>query len=187
MRTETVYFEERGRQNTQDTLRLARERAEALGVRDVVVASYTGETGVQAARVFSGYNLVVVAGVFGFREPNAVAMVEENRKAIEEGGGKILCAGHAFGMLGRAVHRRLGAIQADELIAHVLRLFSQGLKVGCEVACMATDAGLIRAGEEVIAIGGTGQGADTAIVLRASNTHAFFDSRILEVICKPRE
>jgi hypothetical protein len=99
----------------------------------------------------------------------------------------VLFTGHAFGMLGRAVNRRFGAIQVDEIIAHVLRLLSQGVKVGCEVTCMAADAGLIKAGEEVIAIGGSASGADSAVVLRASNTHTFFDTRILEIICKPRE
>ncbi len=72
------------------------------------------------------------------------------------------------------------------MIAHVLRLLSQGVKVGCEITCMAADAGRIRVGEEVIAIGGSGTGADSAIVVRASNTHTFFDTRILEIICKPR-
>ena len=187
MRTETIYFEKRGSQNTLQTLEFARERAEALGVRDVVVASYTGDTGLKASQVFAGHNLVVVAGVVGFREPNKVAMIEENRQAIEANGGKILFTGHAFGMLGRAVNRRLGAIQVDEVIAHVLRLLSQGVKVGCEIACMAADAGLIKVGKEAIAIGGSGGGADTAIVVRASNTHTFFDTRILEIICKPRE
>jgi uncharacterized protein len=71
-------------------------------------------------------------------------------------------------------------------VAHVLRLLSQGLKVACEISCMAVDAGLVPAGEETVAIAGTGQGADTAIVLRPANTHAFFETRILEVICKPR-
>jgi hypothetical protein len=52
---------------------------------------------------------------------------------------------------------------------------------------MAADAGLIRAGEEVIAIAGTGKGLDTAVVLKASNTHTFFDTRIQEIICKPRQ
>lgn len=187
MRTETVYFEERGPQNTQETLQLARSRADARGLRDIVIASYTGSTGVAAAQVFSEHNLVVVAGVVGFREANQVAMIEENRHAIEALGGKILFTGHAFGMLGRSVNKRFGAIQVDEVIAHVLRLLSQGVKVGCEIACMAADAGLIRSGEEAIAIGGSGRGADSAVVLRASNTHAFFDTRILEIICKPRE
>jgi hypothetical protein len=182
----TVYFEQRGPANTDATLQLAKARAEALDLSDILVASYSGETGVKAAKVFAGYNLVVVAGVVGFREPNAVRLIEEKRSFIEQSGGRVLFAGHAFGMLGRAVNRRFGGIQVDEVIAHVLRLFSSGLKVGCEITCMAVDAGLIRAGAEVIAIGGSATGADTAIVLRASNTHTFFETRILEIICKPR-
>jgi len=48
------------------------------------------------------------------------------------------------------------------------------------------DAGLVKPASEVIAIGGTGRGADTATVVRATNTHTFFDLRVLEIICKPR-
>jgi hypothetical protein len=186
MEVETVYFERPGKDNTDETLRLARERAEQLGIRNVVIASYTGYTALKAIKVFKGYNLVIVAGVFGFREPNQDRLPPEAQEAIEAGGGKIVRAAHAFGTLGRAVNRRFGAIQVDEIIAHVLRLFGQGVKVGCEVACMAVDAGTIRTDEEAIAIGGSGGGADTAIVLRPSNTHTFFDTRILEIICKPR-
>ena len=186
IKAKTVYFEDPGRENTDETMRLAKERADALGIRNIVVASYTGFTGVKASEVFKGYNLVVAAGVVGFREPNKHRMTPENRETTEDNGGKIFFATHAFGTLGRAVHRRFGAIQVDEIIAHVLRLFGQGVKVGCEIACMAADAGLIRTDEEAIAIGGSGGGADTAIVVRPSNTHTFFDTRILEIICKPR-
>jgi hypothetical protein len=184
--TKTVYFEEPGRENTDETLRLAKECTDVLGIRNIVVASYTGYTGVKASEVFKGYNLVVAAGVVGFREPNVHRMTPENRAIIEGNGGKIFFSTHAFGTLGRAVNRRFGAIQVDEIIAHVLRLFGQGVKVGCEVACMAADAGLIRTDEEAVVIGGSGGGADTAIVLKPSNTHTFFDTRILEIICKPR-
>ena len=187
METQTIYFEGRGPEYTDETLRLAKARADALGIRDVVVASYTGETGARACQVFAGCNVVVVAGVYGFREPNQVRMEPEHKAAIEAAGVRILHTGHAFGMLGRSVHKRFGAIQVDEVIAHVLRLFSQGVKVGCECACMAADAGLIRSGEEALSIGGSGRGADSAVVLRASNTHTFFETRVLEVICKPRE
>jgi hypothetical protein len=54
----TVYFREKGRVNTEETLRLAKERADALGIKNVVVSSYTGETGVRASEVFKGYNLI---------------------------------------------------------------------------------------------------------------------------------
>ena len=186
METTTTYFEEGGPANTEHTLRLAKSRADALGIGSIVVASYTGETGAKASTVFEGSRLIVVGGVYGFREPNTVAMLEENRRTIEAHGGQVIFTGHAFGMLGRAVNKRFGAIQVDEIVANVLRLLSQGVKVGCEIACMATDAGLLRVGEPCIAIAGSGQGADSAIVLRPSNTHTFFDTRILELICKPR-
>ena len=187
METRVVFFEIPGPVNTDETLQHAKTRAEALGIKDIVVASYSGEVGVKASQLFQGYNLVIVAGVVGFKEPNKVSMREENRALIERNGGRVLFAGHAFGMLGRAVHRRFGAIQIDEVIAQVLRLFGAGVKVCCEITCMAADAGLVRAGAEVIAIAGTGSGADTAAILKASNTHTFFDTRILEIICKPRQ
>ncbi|MBW1997330.1 MAG: hypothetical protein JRJ29_05110, partial [Deltaproteobacteria bacterium] len=135
----TVYFDKKGPHNTDKALELAKERAEALNIGDVVVASFSGATGAKASEIFKGYNLVVVAGVVGFKEPNKVRLLEENRSTIESNGGKILFAGHAFGMLGRAVKNKLGAIQIDEVIAHVLRLFGSGVKVGCEVSCMAVD------------------------------------------------
>jgi len=186
MACKITYFDKSGRKNTDLTLKLAKERAEQLGIKNVVVASSTGFTGVKASEVFKGYNLVVVAGVVGFKEPNTHGLLPENHSIIERNGGKIIHAAHAFGTLGRAVNRRFGAIQVDEIIAHVLRLFGQGTKVACEITCMATDAGLIRTDEEAIGIGGTGGGADTALVLKPTNTHTFFDIRIREIICKPR-
>jgi hypothetical protein len=66
----TVYFEKAGPENTEETLKLAKMRAEELGIRNVVVASTTGETGVKASKVFKGYNLVVVSHVTGFKKPD---------------------------------------------------------------------------------------------------------------------
>jgi hypothetical protein len=185
-KVETVYFKVPGKVNSREALLLAKKRADELGINDVVVASYTGEAGALAAEVFKGYNLIVVAGMVGFIEPNQDRMKPEYLKAIEANGGKILRACHAFGGLGRAVNKKFNAIQVDEIIAHTLRLFGAGVKVACECACMAADAGLIRTDKEVISLGGNGGGADTAVVLLPSNTHRFFDLRIREIVCKPR-
>lgn len=186
MECKTTYFEQPGAGNTDATLRLARERAEQLGIESIVVASYTGFTGVKASTMFKGFNLVVVAGVVGFKEPNATMLSAENREIIERNGGRVLHAAHSFGTLGRAVHNRFNTIQVDEIIAHVLRLFGQGVKVSCEITCMAADAGLIRTNEDAIGIAGSAGGADSALVLTAANTHTFFNTRIREIICKPR-
>jgi hypothetical protein len=186
MTCKTVYFEETGAKNTEETLKLAKDRAETLHIKNIVVASTTGKTGAKASEIFKGYNLIVVTHVTGFTEPNVQQLNPENRNIIEANGAKTLTTAHAFGTLGRAVKKKFETIQVDGIVSAVLRLFGQGMKVTCEIACMAADAGLIRTDEEAIAIGGTGGGADTAVVLKPSNTHAFFNLAIKEIICKPR-
>lgn len=185
MTCKTVYFEEPGPVNTMETFKLAKERAEELGVKNIVVASSTGETGVKASEFFKGYNLVVVTYVTGFTEPNLQKFNPEHRVVIENNGGKIITTAHAFGTLGRAIKNKFGTIQVEEIVSAVLRRFGQGVKVACEISCMATDAGLIRTDDDAIVIGGTGHGSDTALVLKPSNTHTFFDLAIKELICKP--
>jgi len=190
----TTYFEKPGKENTQRTLELARRRAEELGIKTILVASTRGETGVKACEVFRGYDVVVVTHSTGFKEPNHQELTDENRAAIEAAGGTILTCQHTFGGVGRAVRKKLGTYELEELIAYTLRLFGEGMKVVVEIAMMAADAGLVRTDEPasshvrsgVIAIAGTGKGADTAVVLKPANAQAFFDLKVLEILCKPR-
>ena len=182
----TVYFEEPGPQNTERTLEVARQRAEQLGIRTILVASTTGQTGARAVEVFQGRQVVVVTHSTGFRKPNEQELTEENREAILARGARILTCQHAFGGVGRAVRKKLGTYELEEIVAYTLRIFGEGTKVACEMALMAADAGLIRTDREAIAIAGTGHGADTAVVLQPANAQTFFDMRIKEILCKPR-
>lgn len=181
----TLYFDQPGPQNTDLTLEAARRRADELGIRTVLVASTTGETGARAVEVFRGYDVVVVTHSAGFRAPNDQELLPEYRAAIEASGGRILTCQHAFGGINRAVRRKLNTYLTDEIIAFTLRNFGEGTKVCIEIALMAADAGLVRVGEPCIAIAGTGRGADTALVLKPANAQAFFDLRVMEIIAKP--
>ncbi|MBC8447696.1 MAG: hypothetical protein H8D78_08105 [Chloroflexi bacterium] len=181
-----AYFEKPGKENTQRTFELAKKRAEELGIKTILVASTRGETGAKACEAFRGYDVVVVTHSTGFKEPNYQELTEENRAAIEAAGGKVLTCQHAFGGVGRAVRRKLRTYQLEEFIAYTLRIFGEGMKVVVEIALMAADAGLARTDEPVIAIAGTGKGADTAVVLKPANAQSFFDLQVLEVLCKPR-
>lgn len=183
---QTVYFAEAGPQNTDRVLEIAAARAQALDIQHIVVASTTGATGLKAARAFAGRNVVVVTHSTGFPGPNQQELDEENRAAILEAGGRILTCQHALGGIGRAVRRKLGTYQIDEIVAFALRTFGQGTKVCCEITVMAADAGYIPVGGEIIAIAGSGRGADTALVIRPANAQDFFDLRVLEILCKPR-
>jgi hypothetical protein len=186
MEMQSVYFPEPGSANTEKTLEIAEKRAEQLGIKTIVVASTSGETGVKAVKVFANYKVVVVTHATGFPTPDVQELTEQNRAKILEKGGTILTATHAFGGVGRAVRRRFHTYQVDEIIAQTLRVFGQGAKVACEIALMAADAGLIRTDEEVVSIGGTASGADTALVIKPAHTHDFFELKVREVLCKPR-
>jgi len=182
----TAYFEVAGQQNTESVLRLAKEYAQAEGIKDIVVASTTGETGLIASKVFKGFNLVVVTHHFGFSEPGTHELIEENRRKILKNGAKILTATHALSSVERAIRKKFGAVMPLELIAHTLRLFGEGTKVCVEITVMAADAGLIPADRNVIAMAGTSKGVDTALVIKPANSSSFFDLEVKEVIAKPR-
>jgi hypothetical protein len=61
------------------------------------------------------------------------------------------------------------------------------MKVCVEIILMATDGGLIATGERVIAVTGTGRGADTAVVATAAPSTKLNELHITEIICKPLE
>jgi hypothetical protein len=135
--------------------------------------------------VLKGLKVVAVAHVNGFREPNAQEFTEENRRIVENGGGTVVIAAHAFGGLSRSLRNKHNMYVLGEVVADTLRIFGPGMKVACEVVMMAADSGDARTDEDVIAIGGTSRGADTAVVLKPVNTHNFFDLKIREILCKP--
>jgi len=186
MERKIVYFEEKGEKNTEETLKLAKERALELGVKHVVVASTSGKTGRRAVEVFSGtgINVVVVTHQAGYMKENRLEMEEENRKFIEKNA-KLVIGSDLFTRVPKlAMHAGFSPLN---LIADTLRLFSQGMKVCVEIAVMAADAGAIPVNEEIVAIAGTAKGSDTAVVLKPANVHRFFDIDIKEIIAIPRE
>ena len=100
-------------------------------------------------------------------------------------GVSVLTTQHAFGGVGRSIRKQLGAYQVDEIIAFTLETFGHGTKVAIELALMAADAGLVRTDQDVISVGGTERGVDTALVLQPSNSADFLRLKVREIICKP--
>ena len=184
-RKEILYFESKGEVNTDETLKIAKERADELGIRDVVVASTRGGTGVKAGDLFKGYNVVVVPHVTGLREPGQQELTVENIEKIEEGGGKIVIAAHAFSGVNRAIQAKWDTMYPGGIIAQTLRLFGQGMKVVVEIAAMAADAGAVPADKDVLVVAGSGRGADTVVVMKPANSHRLFDMVVKEIVAKP--
>ena len=185
MEGKTTYFDKPGVDNTEEALQIARKRAEELGIRTVLVATTAGATAARCAEVFEGCRVVAVTHAHGFREPDTQEFTDEHRRAVESRGGTVLTATHAFTGIGGAMRKKFSMHLLGDVIASTLRVLGQGMKVVCEIALMAADAGLVRTDEQVIAIAGTGRGADTVVVLKPVNTNDFFDMKIQEILCKP--
>lgn len=179
-------FESKGKVNSEAVKDLAVDAARARGIRHLVVASCTGAT----ARLFLPYRgefaLVVVTHAIGFAEPGQDEMTPAVRTELAGAGCRLVTGSHVLSGAERGLSRRFNGVYPVEIMAHTLRMFGQGVKVGVEIAVMALDAGAIPYGEEVVAVGGTGEGADTAIVVRPAHAQSILETHISEIICQPR-
>ena len=185
MESRITYFENPGPENTEETFRIANRRAKELGIRTIIIASTIGASAIRAVEVFKGLKVIVISHSTGIREPNIQEFNDENRRLVESKGGIILTTTHTFSGISRAMRKKFDTVATEDIIANTLRIFGHGMKVACEIVMMATDCGLVRTDEEIIAIAGRKNGADTAVVLKAVNSHDFFDLKIREILCKP--
>lgn len=184
-RKSVLYFNNPGEVNSTETLKAAKERADELNIRDIVVASTRGTTGVMAVDMFRGYNTVVVSHVTGMKDPGTNELDETLAEKIKTQGGKIVTAAHTFSGVNRAIQTKFSTMYPAGIVAQTLRLFGQGMKVVVEITAMAADAGAIPTGKDVITIAGSGKGADTAVVIKSATSHSLFDITIREIIAKP--
>ena len=168
---------------TDKTISLAIERAKELDITKIVVASCGGSTARKL--IGSGLEIICVTHQIGFVKPNEDEMLEKVRNELIGKGVKILTTTHLMGGIDRALRIQFGGVFPSEIVSTALRMFGQGLKVGVEVTVMAADAGLVKQEEDTIAIGGTGKGADTAIVVCPYHSQHFFKTKIREIIYKP--
>ena len=183
-----IYFEKPGRENTADCLEIVKEALKKENYKHVVVASTSGNTGILFSESLkgSGVNLIVVTHSSGFKEPNKHEMPEDIKKKIEKNGAKVFTGSMLTHSLETSLASKFGGSYPTLIIANSLRRFGEGSKVCCEIVMMATDAGLIPEGEEVLAVAGTARGADTVMVLKSAASKRFLDLRVLEILAKPR-
>lgn len=197
-----VYFEKAGRVNTEETLRLAKERGVELGVRHYVIASTLGPTAIKALEIFEDAEATFTfVGHVSRNFPKNVRQELDSRGELKdfppELRRELEAEGHSVVFLGEVNPRIPLKVQ------NAYRRLAEGFKVVTECVAIAVDAGLVPEGEEVIAIGGTGRwsfpeggGADTAVVMEAVGGAGYRESyesskkpvwrKIREIICKPR-
>jgi len=197
----TVYFEKPGKENTVETLKIARDAAKERGIDTVLVSSTTGWTALEALKVFkgSGLKLIFVTHQTGYREPGVQLLPPDTQRKLEEAGATVytgtdvLTGTVEIGMSRQRPPRtapqegRLPWIvpPVSTIVAHTLRLFSQGVKVCVEIAMMAADSGLVPVDKPVVSVAGSHAGSDTAMVITPSTSNRIRDMKLHEILAKP--
>jgi hypothetical protein len=188
MQKTVTYFAKTGPENTASCLEIVKEAIDKFSYKHIVVATTTGNTGQLFAENLRDkkVNLVLVTHSHGFKAPNSNELKQESRDRILSAGAKIYTGTMVTHSLETSLAARFSGVYPTLLIAQTLRRFGEGLKVCCEIVMMAADAGLVPEGEEIIAVAGTGYGADTVTVIRSVTSKRFLDLKVLEILAKPR-
>ena len=174
---EITYFEKGGPQNTNSTLKIAKERFEKGDIDTVLVASSFGDTAIAAVDLFqdAAKNIIVVGEVLeGKQSP-----VKDTQMKLEAAGCKVIW-GVPMGGMSVFTKDKTAARMAD-----TFRRTSEGHKVVCEITLIATSQGFVESGKKVLAIGGTHRGADTAVVANSAAFNEFSSFQVHEILCKP--
>jgi hypothetical protein len=171
---------------SEQVIQIAQTICNDRNITDVIVASTQGTTGLAVVKAFSetDMNVIVVAHSVGFRSANTNEFQPEIFREIEDLGGSVLFGTMPFHSINDAVRSKMGS-SLTSIIADTLRMMGQGTKVCVEIVAMACDAGFVPSDKPILAIAGTGRGADTVLLIRSANSRRFFDLKILEVIAKP--
>jgi len=190
-----IYFENPGPENTNDVVEAVKQRVDQTNIKHVIIASDSGDTAVKFAEALAGKARVfcVCQGPslreWGFSWPS---MKAENETRLKELDAVILNNAPFIFHNSMYTSAKFDEIYPEKIVRETLYFFGQGLKVAVEVVLMATMCGLLNPSEEVIGVGGSSRGSDTALIMRSTYPTAVFSKdpkkrlEIKEIICMPR-
>jgi len=192
---EDIYFDSPGKGNTRDVIEAVKKRLKDVSIEYVIVASTTGATAIEVSDALGdSVKIVSVSESALVREWGAQypCMNPENKKELERRGVVVAEKVPYFFHSSPLDCGRWSAPSPDMIVRETLYAFGQGMKVAVEVVFIAVACGYIEPFQDVIALGGTSRGADTAILLRATFPNLIFSEdaskrlMIKEIIAMPR-
>ena len=152
---------------TQETIKKAVDYAKENNIKNIVVATTTGGN----LTYLEDEKDLHIVGVTNVYDQGRNQMLEETRKHFEEAGMDIVTAGHALSGAERCFSTYFGGYGPIEIVANTLR--------------MSLDAGKIPYQEKIVAIAGSGRGADTVVLLTPSYTRSILDTKVHKIIEMP--
>ncbi len=164
-----TYFDAPGEENTNAVLAIAQERARELSIKHVLVPSVRGTSAERALNFFSGGDMTLF-----FVGTDPARFSPEIKNQVEDAGFRVV------------FYKQVDYHYPDE-VKNAFRRFGQGTKVAVELALIAAAEEIVDQGTEVISLGGSAKGLDTALVIRAATSDEFSELEVREVLCKPRK
>lgn len=175
------FFENCGEGNTTEVIDVVIKRIEDGGINAVIVASISGKTAIKIARRLKKKRLkmkiVCVSGPPSWEkypEYQFPLIKEKERKKLRELGVQIIDRIEepfkpiTFRNWWEKKTIQIQRPEADLFWMTLICVGGHGLRTAVEVIFMVVEAGVTGVGERVIGVAGTGQGADSAVVMRAS-------------------
>jgi len=189
-----TYFRYCGEANTEKVLQAVRSRCVRASTSKIVIASETGRSAVKALNMFKGTKIQIVtvthypATTWGPKGNIPIGLKRkeyaENLRKLEENGAKIVQGTRPFVPPSRCIGWDYPTPEA--IIDKTLEIFGAGTKIAIEAAIIATDAGEVNEGEEIVSCAGTYKGLDTALVVKTAHSGTFFrEFEVREIIAKP--
>ncbi|MCW3975203.1 MAG: hypothetical protein NWE86_03045 [Candidatus Bathyarchaeota archaeon] len=192
-----IYFNQPGFINTNSVIEAIKERLKEEDIESILVPLTTGKT----ATTFSK-KIGTLAKIVAVSEVEAASACRRIASADQ-------------GLFGKLIRKRLEAVSEDtkkvlhreafdlaflpfcgeswNVVKEILYAFGQGMKVAIELPLAAVEINKVGPYKKVISVGGTGEGVDTAIVVRTAPQNKAFgknpDTRLIiqEIIAMPIE
>jgi hypothetical protein len=169
-----VYFDEPGALNTDFVVEAVVDRVRETEIRIVVVASSSGRTALKFAKALKGE-----AKVYSVSYETVDAKI---RKELED--------------LGVTVIEDAPCVLSTpetKTVRDAFYALGQGFKVAIECVLIAVEKRVLEPHKDCIAVAGTGEGADTAIICKATSLKQMFGKDIAkrlevrEIIAMPKK
>ncbi|MEM4406097.1 MAG: pyruvate kinase alpha/beta domain-containing protein [Candidatus Methanomethylicaceae archaeon] len=191
---EVYYFLNPGEENTDLVVEAVTKYIERSDIRDVVVASTSGATALKFAKALKDEARIICVSESPFRREwgNEYPCIDPKIQEELEKLGVIVLDRIPYVLHGFLYETSKYSFPTPETIfKETLYAFGQGMKVAVEVVLSAVDCGVLEPFKDVIGVGGSGVGADTAIVLRSTYPGTVFSKEkekrleIREIIAMP--
>ena len=194
MQRRVMYFKYCGEVNTEEVLRAVRSRCESSDLGKVVIASETGRSATRALDVFKGTDIRMIvvthypASTWGPKGKIPIGLKREEYaerlNKLEKNGVRVVQGTRPLAPPSRSINWDYPT--PEGIVEKTLEIFGAGTKIAIEAAVMATDAGLLDEGEEVVSCAGTFKGLDTALVVKTTfGAHLFGEFVVKEITAKP--